>query len=92
MACDDAVEWWYNEIKNYNYHNHKSMNEEQVGHFTQIVWRATSKVGMAFSTRTLNGITKVFAVARYSPARNFVWNDDWIQSYGSNVMPSKVLL
>ncbi|KAH6689625.1 CAP domain-containing protein [Plectosphaerella plurivora] len=46
-----------------------SGNFESYGHYTQIVWRATQKVGIASATDSQG---RVFVVARYSPPGNFL--------------------
>lgn len=43
VECREAVEEWYNEIKMYNYK--KPGFNAKTGHFTQMIWKATTKVG-----------------------------------------------
>ena len=43
--AEQAVQAWYDEVKDYNFsYGGFAMN---TGHFTQLVWRETVKVGMA---------------------------------------------
>jgi hypothetical protein len=60
-AADD----WYSEIKNYDFGSGRSKGGA-VGHFTQLVWAGSTRVGVA---RSSNG---QFVVANYSPAGNFM--------------------
>jgi len=63
-ACDRAITNWYNEINMYNYGSPGfGMN---TGHFTQVVWKSTTKVGVGIAT---NGRT-IWVVGRYSPSGN----------------------
>ncbi|KAH7544624.1 hypothetical protein FEM48_Zijuj01G0005400 [Ziziphus jujuba var. spinosa] len=41
-----AVTAWVSERKWYNYWSNSCAGNEQCGHYTQIVWRSTSRVGM----------------------------------------------
>ena len=41
------AEYWYSENENYNYSTGKSLNGAPIGHFTQIVWKITQKIGCA---------------------------------------------
>lgn len=70
----DATEWWYNEIRYYDWNNPiASYNQgdtdrdREVRHFTQVVWKATTTVGC--------GINKCgdvnYIVCRYLPPGNF---------------------
>lgn len=50
------------------------------GHFTQVVWKASTKLGIGFA-RGRNDC--LFVVGRYKPAGNFGFPDD----YAENVLP-----
>jgi len=49
LAGTDAVRSWYNEIKYYNW-NHPSF-QMNTGHFTQVVWKSSKKLGVGFARR-----------------------------------------
>lgn len=60
------VQSWYNEVKKYDFGNPGfSM---QTGHFTQVVWKDSSKVGCG-KAKAKDG--KVFVVCNYDPPGNF---------------------
>lgn len=74
---EEAVFAWYNERLDYDYTNGVSSNGRAVGHFTQIVWRDTTRLGCGMATilrlDANNILTKeTYVVARYTPAGNFV--------------------
>ena len=71
----------YNEIARYDFKNHNGNGT--VGHFTQVVWKGSRKVGMGIAKVTKNGVNKVYVVARYAPPRNYVAKN------AENVMPIK---
>merc|ERR1712183_940254 len=45
---EDAVKAWYSEVKYYTDYKHGTFRS-QTGHFTQVVWKGTTKVGLAVS-------------------------------------------
>ena len=55
-----ATEGWYDEIKDYDFNNQGFSME--CGHFTQVVWKESTKVGF--------GIAGTYVVARYLPHGN----------------------
>jgi len=63
-----ACQSWYDEIHNYNWHTGQS-NGGMIGHFTQMVWDDSHKlgVGMAYEART----KECYVVAQYVPAGNY---------------------
>lgn len=67
----DASLAWYNEINDYKYSAYGSKLNESVmiGHYTQMVWKSTTKVGIALA-RSSEG--KEYIVARYSPPGNYL--------------------
>lgn len=67
--CDatakEAVKNWYDEGVNYKYGQEKG-NEKCI-HFTQVVWKSTTQVGMG---RSHNEKGEAFVVAYYKPKGN----------------------
>ncbi|KAL3228543.1 Protein PRY1 [Nakaseomyces bracarensis] len=63
----DAVEAWYNEIKDYDFSN--PVYQAKTGHFTQMVWKDSKKVGCAF--KTCGGDLYNYIVCEYDPAGNW---------------------
>ncbi|XP_066935539.1 uncharacterized protein [Clytia hemisphaerica] len=64
-ASTNAVTSWYDEIKNYNYETGKS-NGGDIGHFTQLVWDSSTKLGCGVA----KGTGGTYVVSRYLPAGN----------------------
>ena len=62
--ADAAVNGWYNESRSYNYK--RPGFSMQTGHFTQVVWKGTTKVGCGAAWRS----TRYVVVCRYAPAGN----------------------
>ena len=72
----------YTEINYYAFNNPgTSTGGDAIGHFTQMVWRGSQKlgVGIAASEADADGMIKTYIVARYSPGGNVAG------AYGSNV-------
>jgi hypothetical protein len=78
-----AAEAWYGEVKNYDYSNPSF--SVSTGHFAQIVWKATLRIGCAYSacqpsTFIIPG--GIFVVCRYSPPGNVQGG------FAQNVLPA----
>ncbi|KAL0483397.1 pathogenesis-related protein [Acrasis kona] len=43
----DAVTYWINESKDYNYKTNTCAAGKVCGHYTQVVWRSSTKIGCA---------------------------------------------
>ncbi|CAF0984533.1 unnamed protein product [Rotaria sp. Silwood1] len=58
---------WYNEIQHYNFN--RGGFSKITGHFTQVVWRSTTKLGVGIAYA--NGGRSIYVVTRYSPPGNY---------------------
>jgi uncharacterized protein YkwD len=79
LANLSALAWW-SEIKDYDFTTHgikaasiqkaidEGKNAPQIGHFTQLVWKETKKMGAAY--KVSNDGKSVIVVARYTPVGN----------------------
>ncbi|KAM6893547.1 Golgi-associated plant pathogenesis-related protein 1-like [Xenentodon cancila] len=73
----EAVEWWYNNIKNYNFS--KPDYQSNTGSFTQVVWRDTRELGVGMAS---DGV-RTFVVGQYRPNGNVIFEG----SFQKNVLP-----
>ena len=64
----DAVDDWYDEIKDYDFAKGRSKNGGVVGHFTQLIWKGSTQLGMGVARNSQN---KVFVVGNYHPGGNY---------------------
>jgi len=69
-VCADAVLKWYNERDDYIYLTGMSKNSNDIGHFTQLVWKGTTKIGFGIASKAVGADVETFIVGRYSPAGN----------------------
>ena len=83
----------YNEIHDYDYSTTNTKNGKDIGHFTQLVWKASTKLGVGIKLKQEGVKTHVYIVARYLPKGNFVMMnmgesiaDARIRVYGENVL------
>lgn len=65
----DASKAWYSEIKDFTNSKLNLENWAKVAHYTQMVWRTTTKIGIAKATCP-SGATII--VANYSPRGNYM--------------------
>jgi len=65
LSAKGAVDLWYSEISKYNFAAPVWSNE--VGHFTQVVWRNTTQIGCAAASCA----GQTYWVCRYAPPGNF---------------------
>lgn len=79
VAVNSAVNGWYNEYSCYDYNDPKFSSNS--GHFTQVVWKDTKKIGCARSLSSDK--TKEMIVCQYSPSGNIDTN----KNYTTNVLP-----
>lgn len=68
----DAVTSWLNEWQDYDYNSNTCKSWSLCGHFTQIVWKNTTKIGCGQSTRKKWKITTLYWVCEYDPPGNYV--------------------
>ncbi|CAF1551756.1 unnamed protein product [Rotaria sp. Silwood1] len=59
---------WYNEIRSYNFNN--GGFSMATGHFTQLVWRSSTKLGVGIAYG--NGGRSAYLVAQYTPPGNYI--------------------
>ena len=76
VAGNEPVDMWYGEIKNYNFN--RGTFTPGTGHFTQVVWRESTELGVAIAEGK-NNYTVV--VANYKPAGNMMGK------FKENVLP-----
>ncbi|ANZ73139.1 BA75_00908T0 [Komagataella pastoris] len=74
-----TVDAWYSEIDLYDFNN--PGYTPGVGHFTQVVWKSTTKLGCAF--KYCNDYYGTYVVCNYSPPGNYV-NEGYFEA---NVLP-----
>lgn len=70
-TVDRAVQVWMDEAEQYDYDN--PVFSTTTGHFTQVVWKSTTTVGVAVADCPAGSIFEmpsVFVVARYAPPGN----------------------
>lgn len=89
--CKEAVEAWYGEVSDYPFKNPPNTIWDnprvQIGHFTQVVWKATKRVGVGIAVIKRGFLTKTYIVARYSPPGNY--QGQFKQQVGNSVFALK---
>ncbi|XP_061591620.1 peptidase inhibitor 16-like [Cololabis saira] len=75
LDLSKAMEKWFLEHLDYEYHNNSCEEDKMCGHYTQMVWADTHRVGCAFHhCNTMEGLEwerVSFLVCNYFPAGNF---------------------
>lgn len=77
LTGSGATQMWYDEIKDYNF-NQPAKYNPKCGHFTQVVWAASTELGAGIA-KSKSGNT--YVVARYNPAGNMM------SKFEENVLP-----
>lgn len=70
VTAKQVVDRWGSEKANYDYTNNSCMPGKMCGHYTQVVWRATRKVGCAMAV--CDDTQAQVWVCQYQPAGNWV--------------------
>ncbi|KAL3532865.1 hypothetical protein ACH5RR_006386 [Cinchona calisaya] len=65
----DAVKTWAGEEKYYTYKTNSCAERQICGHYTQIVWKSTKRIGCA---RVVCGSGDVFMTCNYYPPGNYI--------------------
>ncbi|KAD0092168.1 hypothetical protein R6Q59_020755 [Mikania micrantha] len=65
----DAVKLWVNEKADYNYESNSCKPFKMCGHYTQVVWRKSIRIGCA-RVRCLNNA--YFVTCNYDPPGNYI--------------------
>ncbi|KDP43810.1 hypothetical protein JCGZ_23018 [Jatropha curcas] len=65
----DAVSAWASEEKYYSYETNSCVEGEMCGHYTQIVWKSTRRIGCA---RVVCDDGDVFMTCNYDPPGNYI--------------------
>ena len=83
----------YSEVENYDFNRPANNYTDcdptpensrcQIGHFTQVVWKGTTTMGIGKATSNEGTMKCVYVVGRYSPAGNFNCE------YAKNVGPAQ---
>lgn len=73
---NEPVDSWYNEIKDYNFNAGKFTSG--TGHFTQVVWKGSTELGVGMAKNSKN---QIFVVTNYNPPGNYQGQ------FGQNVLP-----
>jgi pathogenesis-related protein 1 len=68
LSGTNAVKLWVNEKKNYNYSSNSCASGAVCGHYTQVVWKNSKRLGCA-KVRCNNGGT--FITCNYDPPGNY---------------------
>lgn len=71
-----VIDQWSSEAQHYNYSSNSCQSGEQCGHYTQVVWSATLRVGCAIQycsswATSEPGWAGMFTVCNYAPGGNY---------------------
>jgi glioma pathogenesis-related protein 2 len=68
--AEECVTSWYNEVSLFNFENPDF--EEKTGHFTQLVWNGSKKLGTGFAIGQVDEFAAYYCVAHYFPPGNVI--------------------
>ncbi|XP_028175734.1 venom allergen 5 2-like [Ostrinia furnacalis] len=68
----EAMNGWFSEFMNYNFEPYSLEIAQAVGHYTQMVWAESTKIGCGISQKRENGFVTTLFVCDYGPTGNFI--------------------
>jgi uncharacterized protein YkwD len=80
---EDCVQSWYDEINDYNFEAPSFSGP--TGHFTQMVWKSSTGIGLGMGQGISGNWNAFYCVAQYSPAGNVITSDN--SFFRENVLP-----
>ncbi|CAH3041090.1 Golgi-associated plant pathogenesis-related protein 1-like [Pocillopora damicornis] len=82
QTVKEAVANWYNELCNPGYYGLGELETgpDEAGHFSQVVWKESTKLGIGRAEIEQNGMKCAYIVGRYNPPGNVQ------ESYKQNVL------
>ncbi|XP_074618603.1 Golgi-associated plant pathogenesis-related protein 1-like [Acropora palmata] len=72
QTAAEAVTNWYNEVCNPGYNFGQSAGSPGTGHFTQVVWKESTQLGIGKAERRQYGLQCTYVVGRYRNAGNMM--------------------
>lgn len=66
---------WFNEVNNFNVsmvNSFQSQSSPVIGHFTQIIWATTLKIGCSFRKAQNGSKYEIYVVCNYGPGGNYI--------------------
>ncbi|KAF4383649.1 hypothetical protein F8388_014149 [Cannabis sativa] len=70
MTGEQAVKFWATEKTMYDYTSNTCKEEDGCGHYLQVVWRNSIRLGCATTKCSNNGL--VFVICSYDPPGNYI--------------------
>jgi hypothetical protein len=73
VYAQKAIDNWYTESKWYDYTTGKSLTDNTVDNFTQLLWKGSNEIGFGLAgstTKDKNGNYWLFIVAYFTPPGN----------------------
>ncbi|CAJ0583559.1 unnamed protein product, partial [Mesorhabditis spiculigera] len=92
MFAEAVTQCFYQEGINYNYNRFTPNLYHKVGHFTQLIWRSTTRMGVGIAIKTStgrgrcvrsSGLPLVYVVVKYDPMGNMQSYSEYME----NVVP-----
>ncbi|CAK1598766.1 unnamed protein product [Parnassius mnemosyne] len=71
INIEEALDFWFQEYKNYNFCPFYLNFVNQFAHYTQMVWSTTNRIGCGISQTKDNNFTKTLFVCDYGPTGNY---------------------
>lgn len=69
----EAVMLWLQEWQDYDYASNECNPGAICGHFTQLIWKDTKRIGCGHATRRKWNMAMIYWVCQYDPPGNYEW-------------------